>query len=462
MLTTAGKKYQLEEYNSSVPKFIRDLPDNSRKEELKDRYDKFYIGIFPCKWIFDKVSESRPSIRYFDNFNLVKSINSLCIIFECNQGAADNVLDVCFNTFRTFSADKINMLFKDLGVEPHYNVDKTATLRLFLQIVNHLGSTEYYIHAILTEIQTRIFNAGSNHLDLHTGLIVSPKRALYRKYREYNMCTDNPGVITILKELIFNIDTDLVQIICKTIFEAQQNKHYICLDTKEEVSGVKLNTYSFKTEQLRICSNYESRFNMYTKHLLEYLEDENYYSYKLGHTLNKVKENISSKYGYFNLDTGRPNKTSSNKEFCCEEYLLLSDDKKKLDWYSKACKRHHLIAVEIRRSERLAEKAEVGIQWVMIEKPKPKRSNIAQPVREQVWREQFKDKIDGECWCCNKPISFTSFYAGHIVSDNKGGLSIASNLLPVCRSCNLSMGTANLYDFVIANDLPGKLKIKNK
>jgi hypothetical protein len=40
-----------------------------------------------------------------------------------------------------------------------------------------------------------------------------------------------------------------------------------------------------------------------------------------------------------------------------------------------------------------------------------------------------------------------AFHAGHIISDKDGGLPVVDNLIPICATCNTSMGSINLYTF---------------
>ena len=87
----------------------------------------------------------------------------------------------------------------------------------------------------------------------------------------------------------------------------------------------------------------------------------------------------------------------------------------------------------------------------------PKKT-IPPILREKVWLNFFKT-IEGYCYCCNNPISIRSFHCGHIIAEHNGGLTCLENLVPICKSCNSSMGTTNLYaykeKFYSSNDEPG-------
>jgi hypothetical protein len=54
----------------------------------------------------------------------------------------------------------------------------------------------------------------------------------------------------------------------------------------------------------------------------------------------------------------------------------------------------------------------------------------------------------GLCCCCNtEQITFVNFQCGHIESEVDGGQTHVDNLLPICQSCNGSMGSMNLNEY---------------
>ena len=51
--------------------------------------------------------------------------------------------------------------------------------------------------------------------------------------------------------------------------------------------------------------------------------------------------------------------------------------------------------------------------------------------------------------CCQvTDITQMSFNCGHIIAEYNGGETIVSNLKPICQSCNSSMGTQNMTDYM--------------
>ena len=41
-----------------------------------------------------------------------------------------------------------------------------------------------------------------------------------------------------------------------------------------------------------------------------------------------------------------------------------------------------------------------------------------------------------------------SFHCGHIIAESKGGELSVNNLKPICQSCNSSMGTQNMDEYI--------------
>ena len=54
-----------------------------------------------------------------------------------------------------------------------------------------------------------------------------------------------------------------------------------------------------------------------------------------------------------------------------------------------------------------------------------------------------------KCLCYKlTDITQLSFSCGHIIPESKGGKLILDNLKPICQSCNSSMGTNNMHDYI--------------
>lgn len=86
----------------------------------------------------------------------------------------------------------------------------------------------------------------------------------------------------------------------------------------------------------------------------------------------------------------------------------------------------------------------------MNQKPRKtaKKKPIPKALRNRVWINAFGRVYFGACYCCEKKLEITqSWHCGHIIAENRGGLTHEDNLRPVCAECNLSLGTQNMDEF---------------
>ena len=71
--------------------------------------------------------------------------------------------------------------------------------------------------------------------------------------------------------------------------------------------------------------------------------------------------------------------------------------------------------------------------------------------REEVWTSYFGDRETGICYCCKTRIYKKSspgkkaWHCSHVKAYRKGVSDSISNLRCCCPTCNLSMGTENMY-----------------
>ena len=91
-----------------------------------------------------------------------------------------------------------------------------------------------------------------------------------------------------------------------------------------------------------------------------------------------------------------------------------------------------------------------------------KKKSIPLPLKRQVWNTYIGEEIGkAKCLCCKltdiTQLSFScgreykvfsNLCEGHIIPESKGGKLILDNLKPICQSCNSSMGTNNMHDYI--------------
>lgn len=81
---------------------------------------------------------------------------------------------------------------------------------------------------------------------------------------------------------------------------------------------------------------------------------------------------------------------------------------------------------------------------------KYKKNQIPSVVKQLVWDKYIGEYIGKtKCYCCKLvDIKQSSFYCGHVVAEKNGGTMEIDNLRPICKTCNSSMGTTNMHEFM--------------
>ncbi len=76
-----------------------------------------------------------------------------------------------------------------------------------------------------------------------------------------------------------------------------------------------------------------------------------------------------------------------------------------------------------------------------------KRRPIDKNIRSLVWQKYNKNSLSGECYVCERPITYDTFVVGHNISVAKGGTDNIANLRPICSICNNCMGTITIEHY---------------
>lgn len=78
------------------------------------------------------------------------------------------------------------------------------------------------------------------------------------------------------------------------------------------------------------------------------------------------------------------------------------------------------------------------------------RKRVPATLRNAVWNKYVGNDI-GKTLChvkCGEYITRGNFECGHVVSVKEGGPMKLYNLRPICSTCNKSMGTDNMAEFM--------------
>ena len=80
---------------------------------------------------------------------------------------------------------------------------------------------------------------------------------------------------------------------------------------------------------------------------------------------------------------------------------------------------------------------------------KAKKKAIPKVMKDLCWSKYVGDTVGKTpCMCCEtNEIKMNDFQCGHVIAEANGGTITVDNLRPICKACNISMGTENLNEF---------------
>jgi len=94
----------------------------------------------------------------------------------------------------------------------------------------------------------------------------------------------------------------------------------------------------------------------------------------------------------------------------------------------------------------------INDEIIKMDKPKKnKKKTIPLALKRNVWNKHIGESIGKAlCQCCKlTEITQLNFSCGHIISEFNNGELKLNNLKPICVSCNSSMGTKNMDEFIL-------------
>lgn len=93
-------------------------------------------------------------------------------------------------------------------------------------------------------------------------------------------------------------------------------------------------------------------------------------------------------------------------------------------------------------------RAPVAPKVPVVVSERAKKETIPMAIRRKVFDRYNGRVVEGRCYCCNARITRDSFSCGHVLAEKHGGEIDYHNLRPICKTCNSSMGTMLLHEFI--------------
>lgn len=232
--------------------------------------------------------------------------------------------------------------------------------------------------------------------------------------------------ITILDEIVLdnidNLDDKFVYSLDTGLFERFNNTDYHCY-----------NFQSYNKTKVEIA------YEMYANQFFDKEDD-------FTRSIEKIRNNLDNRgKRYLNIDTNKfiNSQTVDKFIFSNERYKMVSNSKDKYDivfTYLEFVDRVQDVKLEDEFSEMSLDKPVNEIKYI--------RKTIPKTVRNLLWREYNGSSMDGICFCCKNGLKYENFHVGHVIPVCKGGTDNKTNLRPLCASCNTSMGSQNLFEFI--------------
>jgi len=238
-------------------------------------------------------------------------------------------------------------------------------------------------------------------------------------------------------ELFYNLEPELRAKILKHIFKTDANCCAWSISIMEENKKIPIHMRSNhlypKTYKLDYTVDNKSS-DIIVKELLSLLE------------LQIEKENKEKKL----LEKSTKSTKSTKKSICVTKLdnlknnldnLNNSDKLKNIKKVNKTTNNHF-------KSDKDNDNLSESVQTSKIDKKKKKA--IPPTLKIKVWNKHIGDEVGKtKCMCCKlKDIYQASFSCGHIVSEFNGGELKLDNLIPICTSCNSSMGVKNMNEYI--------------
>ena len=201
--------------------------------------------------------------------------------------------------------------------------------------------------------------------------------------------------------------------------------------------------------------------------------NKNYKSYQSlwNHNFKFHKNTNTNVYNSLKISIQNTNNTSDDNSICkyCDKKLSnrqsrwrhekicdknKSTDNKQSEIYNK----QNIIITNLTNE---IERLKADFKIILNGSPQPNQTNeTTQPtqtkksipiaVKRLVWNKYIGEDIGkSKCYCCKlSHITQLTFHCGHVIAEKNGGNIDVDNLRPICQSCNSSMGTHNMDNYI--------------
>lgn len=369
---------------------------------------------------------------------------------------------------KKWNEEKLLNFLEWLGLKPDFKPYSKKLLHI--QILDRLFNYKFK----LTIDNLKNINKNKNiYLLIDYNLLINFQTAQQFRHVDRNsmICSNNRAYFYTILDILCTVRKNVLQEIIKNMKTNKKScKKYYNLDTNSIISAIQAHKNSNFHEKYCITSEKKELYDAYLEELKKCVTEDIFRLYEkyelIQNNINNCLE-ISTNYDknmtFINLDTWKKNKTSSNKKFINHEYMIISDNSDRFNFIAK-----YLQNKQTQKIKYNPESSNIIINLVTglissntsnngkhVNSGKKKRKPIPQKIRYQVWRNAFKDKMDGHCYCCMEPIKFETWECGHIKSHATGGKDTTDNLRPLCRSCNKSMSAVNMLDWMKTYNMEG-------
>jgi len=182
---------------------------------------------------------------------------------------------------------------------------------------------------------------------------------------------------------------------------------------------------------------------------------------------NKIFKTITNYKYHISNNVCNKIKVSRKKEIKCDICEKIFTDKRSLIYHQNkvVCKKNQpeINNQTIISDIEINDISDMEIKNIIITtdnktKGKYKKNTIPHSLKRVVWNYWIGDDYaKSQCLCCGlTTISQMNFCCGHVVAEINGGKLVPQNLKPICQSCNSSMGTSNMDEFILKYGLKQK------